>query len=161
MSCFFAGDFLKLEADLLPDTAQLFCLAGSLFYSHGAAPLFGPCSLGDNDDGKKPSAFLTIPDLFGHPVNVIRNFRNQNNIGSGRYPHIESYPTGISTHHFYNHNPLVCLGSGMQPVAAFGGKMNRCIESECYDGLIQIIVDCFRHTDDLKSFLIKNMRNLH
>ena len=92
-----------------------------------------------------------IQDGLIHPIHVIAQLRQQDDIGTARHSGIEGDPSGVVTHHLDHHHPLMRTGRRMQSVNRFGSDIDRRIESEGNVRTPHIVVDRLGHTDHIQA----------
>ena len=90
---------------------------------------------------------------LGDLLDVVRDFRNQNRVRGPGYPGVQRDPTGVSTHHLYDHHAIVRFGRRVQAVDRLGGDGDRGVEAESRDRAVEVVVDGLRDSDDGQALL--------
>ena len=108
-------------------------------------------SYGNN--GEILSAFTPFQNRLANFINIVRNFRNQNNICTAGNACIQREPTGFVSHDFAEQNPGVAVCSCVQPIQCICGNVNSCMETECDICSINIIVDRLWQAYDIQAFV--------
>ena len=131
------------------DSAQanlLRTILNNPFDSHLAAKRQG--AFGHNDDAEAFTALDPVTDLADNHIHTKRNLRNQNRISAAGHACMQSDPTGIPSHHFQNHHPVMRFRSGMQTIQRPAGNPDRRVKTEGSFCAGDIIINGLGNTDD-------------
>ena len=156
---FNADHFLKLLRKASGNAVEMGLCAvfRPLFLFH---PCFlnGHCALGNGDDREILACFGTALDGFGNGFEVVRNFGQKNDIGAAGESGVKGQPAGLISHDFDHHASAVAGGGGVNAVDDIRGDVDGGMEAESDIRSPDIIVDCFRQTDDIEPFLGEEIR---
>ena len=97
-------------------------------------------------------------DSRGDRVDVVRELREQDDVGAAADSGVEGDPPRIPSHHLDDHDAPVRLGRRVQAIDGVGGKGHRGIEPEAIGGADDVVVDRLRHADDWDAELAEPMR---
>ena len=92
-------------------------------------------------------------------VDGERDLGNQDDVGAPGDSCFEGDPAGVPAHDLDHHDAMVRFRGGVDLVHGIGRGHERRIETECDLGGGKIVVDGFRHTDDVHSLLEKLERD--
>ena len=105
---FAAEQVFKLGSQLITNTAQangVSTVSNDLFNNN--ATVLGLCTLGNNDYRVVKSLCVTGLDNLNYLVNVIRNFRQKNDVSTAGKSALKSEPAAVSTHNLKNLHSIV------------------------------------------------------
>src|SRR4030042_1534551 len=110
-------------------------------------------------NAKSFSFLISLFYLFCNAMDVIGDFRDENDISSSSHSGVESNPSRPMTHYFYNHNSMKGFSGGVNSVYSFccNGYGRKKTESDICSS--QIVVDCFRQSNNRNTVFKKPMGN--
>ena len=82
------------------------------------------------DDAEAGAAFDTPPDRVGDRLDVVRDLRDQDDIRATGDPRPKGQPAGPIAHDLDDDDPVVAVGSAVEPVDGVGGDVQRGGEPE-------------------------------
>ena len=94
-------------------------------------------------------------NLFNNRINIVRNFRNKNNIRTACYATVECNPTCVTSHYFQSHNAMVRFRSSMQSVYSFRSTSYRSIKTKGTLRTRQVVVDSLGYTNNFDTTLTR------
>ncbi len=83
------------------------------------------------------------------------NFGDQNRVGTARYAGVERDPSGVPAHHLDDHDAVVRLGGGVQPIDGVGREIDGGVEAETVGGPDDVVVDRLRDADDRDAAVVE------
>ena len=111
-------------------------------------PAHRECALGHHHDGEMPSRRIALADLLADLVDVVRNLRNQDDVGGAGEAAVQRDEPGVAAHHLHHDHAVVALGGGVQLVDRLDRRIDRRVEPERGDRAADVVVDRLRHADD-------------
>ena len=153
---FNSGLLFDLTAEPVSNTAQLYVAkfidVPPLRY--GLMVLIRSSALGDNDDGKLPSAIDPFADQSANFIEAELPFRNKDAIRAAGHAGMRGDPARMPAHHFHHHHAFVGFRRRVQAVDSFRDDLHGGIEAERVVGPCKVVVDCLRHANDRITFLL-------
>ena len=95
----------------------------------------------------------TAVNRFNDFVDIVWNFRNQNDVRAACHTGIQRQPADFMPHDFHDENTSVRCRRRMNTVDAVRRNINRTLESESHIRSPQIVIDCLRERYDIQPFL--------
>lgn len=102
----------------------------------------------------------SLPDDLGEPVDVEGAFRHHDGVGTARHARVQGDPSGVAAHQFDDHDALMRLGGGLEPVQCLGRHRHRRVETEGDIGAGDVVVDGLGHADDRQAGLAEQPSRL-
>ena len=68
---------------------------------------------------------------------------------------MQGHPAGLTSHDLQNHHALVAGRRCVQAIQRIGHAGNRGVKTKCHRGGLEVVVDRFGNSDDMKSFFVK------
>ena len=112
---------------------------------HGAG--CGPGPFGDHDDRGVPAPLMAFLYDVGHHLDVERVLGHQGDGGPTGHAGPSGDVAHVATHHLDDHDPVMGLGRGVEPVDGLGGYRHRRVEAEGLLGARNVVVDGLGHPD--------------
>ena len=97
-----------------------------------------------------PPAFR---QMLADAFNVVRDFRDENDIGAARQTGRECQPAGLMAHQLDDHSPQMSLGRGMKPIDRLRRGRHGRIMTKCGVRADQIVVNRFGKPEDIQPLL--------
>ena len=129
-----------------------------LFHEGGFAP-GGLRPLGGHHDGEFPAHIVSVPDLVVDLGEMVGNLRDENDVGGSGHAGEEGDPPGMAAHELDHEGSFVGFGGGVEPVDAFGCKMNRRIKAEGDHRFVKVVVDGFGNPHNMEPLFVQHMGN--
>ena len=152
------GEALEPRGDELARAAQSLCLADGGRFDERHVAVFRLRALGHDNDAEMGTERVARVNSRGDRVDVVRELREQDDVGAAADPGVEGDPPRIPSHHLDDHDAPVRLGGRVQAIDGVGGKGHRGIEPEAIGGADDVVVDRLRHADDWDAELAEPMR---
>src|ERR1700674_4555280 len=158
---FLLGELLDFIGEPLRDSSNSDRLAWHRLSSDGRPFAARKRAYRDDDEGEVPPRPAPRRDLFAHLVDVVRNFRNQNDVRGAGESGVQRDEAGVATHHLQHDHAVVTLRRRVKLVDGFQRGVDRGVESESRDGASHVVVDGLRDTDDFDASLAQLVRDAH
>ena len=95
--------------------------------------------------------------MLGYCFNPVGDFGDDNNIAAAGNTRVERKPSRLMSHNFYHHNTVMTRRRRMQPVNSIRCNIKRGVEAEAHIIMHNIVIDGFRNTDDIQSFICEHI----
>ena len=112
-----------------------------------------PIPLGGDDDREVSAAGVPLANVIGDLLDRHRHLGRQDHVGASRDPRGGCDPACASAHDLDDHDAVVGLGGGVQPVDRFRADMHGGVESDRNVRAGDVVVDRLRDADDGKPVL--------
>ena len=158
---FLAGERLDFRADLIGNRgiAPRRKLGLSLLLAEGRG-LLRDCTLRDHDNRETAARFLSLLKRLDDGVNVVGNFRNQDDIRAARDARVEREPTHLVSHDLDNKDSAVRCRRGVNAVNRIGRNLNGTLKTEGLIRAVEIVVYGLRQRDNVESLLAQQVCRL-
>ena len=118
-------------------------------------PALGIRALRDDDDAELGAPGVALAQPLRDDRDVERNLRDQNRVGAAGHAGVERDPAGVAAHHLDDHDAVVRLGGGVQPIDGVGREVDGGVEAETVGGADDVVVDRLRDADDRNAALCR------
>jgi hypothetical protein len=109
----------------------------------------------DDDDAELGAPGVAVAQPLRNDGDVEWDFGDQDRVGATRHAGVERDPPGVPTHHLDDHDAVVRLGGGVQPIDGVGCEINGGIEAETVGGSDDVVVDRLRDADDRDAAVVE------
>jgi DNA-binding response OmpR family regulator len=133
----------------LAGAAQLVLLGDVALDLHRVVAALGPGALGDHDDRVRHAAAVALVEVLDDPLDVVLDLGDQADVGAAGQRRGQADPSGVAAHDLDDHDALVALGGGVQPLERLGHHLDRGGEPDRHLGGLEVVVDRLGHADDL------------
>src|SRR5690606_6405004 len=103
--------------------------------------LGGHGALGDDDDGERGVGPVPVLEAPGDLVDVERGLGGEDDLRSPGDPGLDGDPPGLPAHELDDHDPVVALRSGVDPVDRLGGDVHGRVEADGAVGAGDVVAD--------------------
>ena len=121
---------------------------------------FGNGALCYRNNGEAAAVFMMFLNGFRYFINIIRNFRNKDDVRTACHAGIQGQPAYLVSHNFYNKNSAVGCRSGMNAVNGICCNVNRTLETEGHIRTPQIIINGLGQGYHIQAFFTKKICGL-
>ena len=128
-----------------------------IFFLGELGVFLGDRALRYDDDRKAASVLVSLLNSFYDFVDVIRDFRNQDDVRAACDSRVERKPADLMSHDLHDEDAPVGARCRVDVVDALRRDIDRALESECHIGAPQIVVDRLGECDDVQSFLAEEI----
>src|SRR5262249_54847996 len=104
---FFTGQIGYFRRDALRNSTQTLFASGLLSPTMGDSAADRKSSLGSHDDAEALTGVLSAPDRLADFFDIVRNFGNQNDVGSPGNAGVQRYPARMASHDFHHEHASV------------------------------------------------------
>ena len=122
--------------------------------------VFGDCTFCNCKNRKSFSVFCTLMNRIHDLINIIRNLREQNNVGTACHSCIQGKPSYFVSHHLYNKYTVVGSSRCMDAIDSLCRYINCTLKTECHICSVNIIVNGLWKMNDIEPFLTKQIGSL-
>ena len=156
-----ADHLLQLLGDAVGDAGKAGLLAerGALLLLHGGF-LYAHRALSHGDDGEGLAVFGAAAHSVSHNVDVIRNFRQEDDVRAAGDAGIQRQPARLVAHELDDHAAAMARGGRMDAVDHLGRDVHSGMEAEGDVRSPNIVVDGLGQADDVHALLSQQIRGL-
>ena len=122
-------------------------------------PSFGLAPFGDDDDAEVRAPGVALLDRLRDHVDVVRDLRDQDDVGAAADARVERDPARVAPHHLDDHDAVVRLGGRVEPVDRVGRERHGGVEPEAVGRADDVVVDRLRDADDRNAALVEVVRD--
>src|SRR5437660_4780514 len=90
---------------------------------------------------------------LSYDADIVGNLGDQNHVGAAGDARAQRQPTCAVAHYLGNDDPMMAMGSAVQPVDSLGGDTQRRIETEGRIRHRDVVVDSFWKCQDMQTLL--------
>ena len=148
----------QVRADLLGDAAEAH-LAAQLLADRADVAVLRAGALGDDDDAVAAARRVAPLDALDDAVDVVGDLGQQDDVGVAGDARVHRDPARVAAHDLDDHDALVRLGGGVQPVDRLGRDGDGGVEAERRLRAGQVVVDRLRDADDRHALLEEARRD--
>ena len=120
----------------------------------------GNRALCHSDNAERVAVTAALLQLIDNRIQIIRDFRNQNNICAARNACAQGQPAGTMTHDFYQKYTAVRGRRRMHLIQHIGRNVHRGLIAKRNLGAPQVVVDGLWQRNDVQTFLAQQVRGL-
>ena len=95
----------------------------------------------NRDNAEILAPMAASADGFGHLIDVVGDFRNEDDVGAAGHARAQPQPAGVVAHDFDHDDPVVTVGRGMEAVDGVGGDGQGGVEAKGDVGHGHVVVD--------------------
>ena len=131
------------EADFRAVCGAFLLLHLRFFHAHGA--------FGDGDDGERLAVLSALTQRIAHDVQIIRDFRQEDDVCAAGNAGIERQPAGLVAHDLDDHDAAVAGGGSVHAVDDVGGDIHGGVEAEGDVCAPDVVIDRLGQADDIQA----------
>src|SRR6187431_2579469 len=96
----------------------------------GNASFFWFSSFCNHDVGKAATVLIASFNTLHQFLDIVWDFRNQANLSTTGYGSMQCDPTGIASHYFHDHHPMMTFCGGDQLIKTISGYLYGCLKTK-------------------------------